>query len=107
METGVSSAEPPGRAGGRGSSGGWKLCPGHRGSRGWRGCSRDRRGLWDLRGEGMGCRRAGKLGKAAGWEGRVAGGAQGLTKYLVMPEMWFLRVSSAVAPLRSCSWGEA
>lgn len=67
------------------------------------------RGLWGWKEEGRGCRGAGRLGKTAGQEGRVAGGAQGLTKYLglKMPEMWFLRVSSAVAPLRSCSWGKA
>lgn len=52
--------------------------------------------------------RAGRLGKAVGWEGRVGRGAWGLTEYLglKMPEMWFLRVSSVVALLRSCSWGE-
>lgn len=38
----------------------------------------------------------------------MAGGTQGLTEYfgLKMPVMWFLRVSSALAPLRSCSWKE-
>lgn len=45
-----------------------------------------------------------RLRKGAGGQD---GGAQGLTKYLglKMPEMWFLRVSSAVLPLRSCSCG--
>lgn len=81
-----------------GSSSVWKLCPGQVGAE--RG-GEARGTLWP--------ERRGQAQQGSWVESRVAGGTQGLTEYfgLKMPVMWFLRVSSALVPLRSCSWKEA
>lgn len=49
--------------------------------------------------------RKGQAQQGSWVESRVAGGTQELTEYfgLKMPVMWFLRVSSALVPLFSCS----
>lgn len=112
METGVSPAVPPGCARGGGSSGAWKLCPGQgsagRGEQRLEGLEHRGEGAVGAERRGQGILRAGRVSKAVGWEGRVGRRARGLTEYLglKMPEIWFLRVSSVVALLRSCSWGE-